>query len=126
VSYSGSALQWPAYGPLQQPQSNLWYTYVANGETGNNADPLASVAVSVAPSGVGEVTIGGLTVSGDSINVRMIGGVAGRFYIVKLVIVTQSQQTFEALISLPMDRTLAPYPLPVPPNLGFGTATNWP
>ena len=131
MSYSGygvmpEAPQWPAYGPLQQPQSSLWYSYAAAGETVNNTDPLTLVAASVAPSGTGEVAIGGVSVSGDTISVLMTGGVAGRRYTVKLLMTTQSQQTYEALIALPIDPTLASYPLVEPPTAGFGPSTNWP
>jgi len=117
---------WPVDGPLQQPDSDLDYSYIADIETQSGADPLAAVSVSVAPSGTGEVTPHSLSVSGNEVIVWMAGGVAGRRYQVKLRMTTAAGRVFERIITLPIDPSLAVYPLPTPPSAGFGIALSWP
>jgi hypothetical protein len=119
-------LRWPRSGPLQQPDSYLDYTYSADGETMCGADPLVSVSVSVSPSGAGETAASAISVNGSTITVWMNGGVAGRWYLVRIEMTTQAGRKFSVLIGFPIDRSLALNPLPTPPDSGFGAALTWP
>jgi hypothetical protein len=117
--------QWPQDGPLQQPGSRRLYPYVASFETSNGTDALTIVEASIAPSGAGEASIESVAVTGDTIDVLMVGGVPGRRYIVQLLLTVTSTQIFEVLVSFPIDGTLAVWPLPAPPSLSFGPVTIW-
>jgi hypothetical protein len=119
------SLQWPAYGPLQQSGSYENYNYVASVETSAGADPIVSASLSIAPSGAGEMICDRLSVVGQIVTAWLRGGVAGRRYKVNLVLTTTSGLIFPVLISVPIDPTLATWPLPAAPSAGFGAAITW-
>jgi hypothetical protein len=85
------------------------------------SDSITSAALSIAPSGAGELAASNLTVNEALIGVWLSGGVAGRTYIVKIQFETTAGRSFERLVRLSISRTLAKYPLVSPPSLDFGT-----
>jgi hypothetical protein len=119
------ALRWPADGPLQQPGSYLDYTYLANAESRYGTDPIIAASLAVQPSGAGEMVPAALTVAGSVVTVWMDGGVAGRRYLVMLILTTLSGRVAEIPISLLVDPTLGVQPPPRAPSAGFGTPVVW-
>lgn len=118
--------RWPVSGPLQMPDSSLPYAYVAHAETNNGVDPLVEVSLSIAPSGTSEVQCTSLTVEGDQITARMVGGVSGQNYTVDLVMTTSSGNVFQVQIDFPVGRVAgSPITPPAPPSTGFGTSVVW-
>lgn len=115
-------LHWPAFGPLQQPDSYIDYSYVATQETQGGLDPITSASLSVAPSGAGELQPGFLSASNTTVTAWMNGGVPGRVYQVRLELMTEAGRVFEVLIRMEIDRALMAWPPIEPPSLDFGPA----
>lgn len=121
----GPPLQWPAYGPLQQPGSYENYAYVATVETLAGADPIVSASLALAPSGTGEMICDTLQVVGDTVIAWMRGGVAGRKYTVVLVLTMLSGVIIPVPITMQIDPFSASWPPIAPPSPGFGTPITW-
>lgn len=123
---SGAELRWNT----KQPGDVLDYTYDATDDLTDCltcvADLVQSVAISVRPSGTGELLPLAIAVSGSLIVVRLAGGVPGRNYIVRIAAAGASGQTYEFNIGLLINPLLAAaWPLLPPPSTGYGTATVW-
>ncbi|MDR3533955.1 MAG: hypothetical protein P4L90_25745 [Rhodopila sp.] len=89
-------------------------------------DTLTRVTLDAAPSGEGELIPWYVSVDGAIIHARMFGGVAARIYRVRVIATAASERQQEWLVSLPIDPSLAVYPVPSPPNPDFGEPIMWP
>ena len=81
----GDALRWPLAGP----GANRDYTLDLTAPLADMVDTLATVSVSVAPSGAGELRIVSLSATSTLIGLRLAGGVPGRNYTVVVDAVTE-------------------------------------
>ena len=115
------ALWWPT----AEPDDVLDYSLDWSAILADAGDTIASAAVSVAPSGAGELTASSLAVVGGVMTVWLTGGVPGRAYTVRAEIATVNGRTIERLIGLRINAALATWPFPLPPSLGFGTPVTW-
>lgn len=120
-----SVLRWPPYGPMQQPGGYENYTYIASAETSAGTDPIVSASLSIAPSGSGEMVCDTLYVVGQTVTAWLRGGVAGRRYKVSLILTMSSGLIIPVPIVVPIDPTLAVWPLVAAPSSGFGTPITW-
>lgn len=90
-----------------------------------NGDSIASVAVDVQPSGTGELQPISIGVNAGLITTQLSGGVAGREYVVRTTVTCVSGQVIPFLDLVPMDATLATWPIPYPSSFGFCTPISW-
>lgn len=77
------------------------------------------------PSGVGEMTINAMMVSGDLIEFSLTGGQAGRSYLVDIDITPLGAAPIEYVCWIYIDRTLAGWPIGNPISPSFGPPTVW-
>jgi len=113
--------------PVAQVGMALDYSFSVARDLGPVNDVIQTVSGSAMPSGTGELVINSLSVVLPfSIALNLSGGVAGRLYIVQLVVNTVAGRTFPYLIGLQMAQVLADCPLPPAPSPGFGTPVVWP
>jgi hypothetical protein len=112
----GDALRWPLAGP----GANRDYTLDLTAPLADMVDTLATVSVSVAPSGAGELRIVSLSATSTLIGLRLAGGVPGRNYTVVVDAVTEGGEELEYAIGLMINPLLGVWPLSPPPSFGFG------
>ena len=108
--------------PMKEPDATLDYSYDGSADVGT--DTLTGVAVSIAPSGTGELAASSVSRAGSVVTIWLAGGVAGRSYVVKIAGTCASGRLFEWPVGIAVDPVFASYPLTAPPSAGFGTATN--
>lgn len=121
LSFGQPVLRWPA----AEPGDVLDYSLDMAGLMADAGDFIVSASVSARPSGVGELQVNTVVVSGTLVTAWLSGGVPGRSYTVKCDIATLAGRTFEVLVALPIDVALGVIPIPTPPSAGFGTAGTW-
>ena len=117
------------FWPEAQPGTDLDYTF----DTAPNLEPIqdsiASVSVSVQPSGTGELQIENLVVDGFAITIFLSSSM-GRPepYLVRLVVTTAANppRVFVYLIGLQISPLLDTPPLQPPESPFFGTPVTWP
>ncbi len=107
--------------PMKEPGSYLDFSYNAAPDLSLGPDTLTSIAVSIKPSGAGELTAVSASFSGAMITVWLGGGVAGRSYVVKIDGTCASGRVFEWTAGIVCDPVLASYPLAAPASADFGT-----
>jgi hypothetical protein len=112
-------LQWPA----AQLGESLDYFFDASGPL--TYDLLASVSVSVFPSGTGELQITEVSAEGALIRIQFSGGVAGRTYRIRLNCTTELGREFSWVSVLPFSLEGAITPLPIAPVADFGAPVVW-
>ena len=122
MPYGGELDGW---WPSPKSNSNLDYSWDVSADLLPIGDSIASVALSVKPSGSGELVPVDMTANGYLITGQLSGGVAGRMYIVQIVVNTESGRVFSYLIGVAVNRVLATWPLVPAPTPGFGTAITW-
>lgn len=116
--------------PIAQPTDSKPYSLSTFPQLAPITDAIVEVALSIKPSGIGEMTASDLTtfINPDypnqrvayDVGVRLTGGVAGRLYTIMILVTTLAGNEFTYLIGLPISRVLATFPLPPSPNPGFG------
>jgi hypothetical protein len=118
--------------PEKQTFDALDYSYDVTADV-EPGDHIVKLVAAVKPSGVGELQIGGNTppapnliaINGTLVTVWLDGGVGGRGYLVRIVVLMNSGRTFDILASLLMSQTLAPYPVPEPDSQDFGQGVSF-
>ena len=113
------SLRWPT----KDPGSTRTYALDVSYDIINTI--ISSVSAAVTPSGVGEMTINGLMVSGDIIELSLTGGVAGRSYMIKVDITPFGALPVEYVCWIYIDRTLALWPVKDPDLAYFGAPVTW-
>jgi hypothetical protein len=88
-------------------------------------DLLASVSVSVSPSGAGELQVTDVTVTDSTVRVKFSNGVAGRVYQVRVDATTEIGREFSWVPVLPFSSEGAIPPFPAPPVADFGAPFVW-
>jgi hypothetical protein len=112
---------------MAEPDDVLDYALDVSGPLlDSGGDSIASASVSVAPSGIGELSVQSIDVEDPIITAWLSGGVAGRHYTVRIEATTDGGRTFEWLIGLRIDPELATYPMPRLDSPHFGDAVTWP
>jgi hypothetical protein len=108
------------FWPTAQLGADLDYTFDTAPDLIPIQDSIASVSVSVQPSGTGELQIDTVAISEFKITTTLSGGVAGRLYFVQLVVTTTSNppRVFPYLIGLQISPLLFVAPF-VPPESPF-------
>ena len=86
-------------------------------------DTITGISVSVKPSG--ELIPERVSLSGTLITTWLSGGIAGRSYIVQIVMNTAAGRTPGMEIAIPVNPALADWPLADPINPGWGDAVIW-
>jgi hypothetical protein len=86
---------------------------------------IEQVSTAVMPSGVGEMTINSVMVSGELIEFSMAGGAPGRSYLVKVDVTPVGAAPVEYVCWIYIDRTLATWPIANPPSFTFGSPILW-
>ena len=124
---SGARLWWP------QSLSSADAAYALNvgPELTADNDTIASIALSIAPSGTGEMQALDLQLNGDVIVVQLSGGVSGRLYRAQVIVTGASGNVYPWLVYILVDASAAlpppPFWLPPPlPSPNFGTPKTWP
>jgi hypothetical protein len=118
---SAASLRWP----IAEPGESRDYSIDITADLADIGDQIASVSVSVAPSGPAERVIGSVGVAGGVITVVQSGGVAGRNYAFQVDVLTAGGETLEYAVGLLVDPARASFPLPEPPDTGFGAPATW-
>lgn len=120
IPASGDAfLQWQT----AEPSDVL--DYVLDATAAIPGDLIATLSVSIFPSGVGEMTVSALAAVLNVATIRLSGGVAGRLYSIRVDATTQLGRLYSWVTYLPvMDprSNIAPPPAPV---ADFGAAVVW-
>jgi hypothetical protein len=111
--------------PCREPDDVLDYAFDVSAALADVTDSVTSASVSIMPSGPGELTVSELSVAGGVATFWLSGGVAGRAYAVRIEVSTGGGRTFEWLPGIAVDPALATYPVPPPPDPGFGPALAW-
>jgi len=106
--------------PTAEPGDNLDYSLDLTAPLEDVGDVIATVTLTVSPSGTGELSYSRLSVAGDVITWWGAGGVAGRRYLVSVTAATGYGRAFSYVVALNINPTLAAYPLPPPPVPGPG------
>lgn len=115
----------PLIWPTKDPDEVLNYLLDATSQIAVPNDGILTASVSVAPSGPGEMVASQVVASGSTVTVWLSGGYAGRIYQVKVLLTTQMGVTLEYPIVVPIDPSLASYPVVAPVSSGFGTSVTW-
>lgn len=113
--------QWPT----AKPSDNLDYYLDASAPLSEAGDVLSSVMVDIMPSGSGELVASKPGTVGGVISIWLTGGVPSRAYLVRFIAAGESGRAWEWLIGLSIDVALAAYPVPKPPQPGFGSSVTW-
>jgi hypothetical protein len=117
---NGSEWWWPS--PL--PGADLDYSFPVGGEL--NGDSVVTIALSLAPSGTGEMQALDLSLTGELIVVQLTGGQPGRLYRAQLVVTGASGRVWQFIINILVSKAAEVlWPMPPAPVPGFGTAINW-
>jgi hypothetical protein len=115
----GRSLRWPT----KDPGSTRTYALDVSDDIVNTI--IQSVSASVMPSGVEEMAVNAMSVSGDTIELSLTGGVAGRSYLVKIDVTPFGTFPVEYICWIYIDRTLAAWPVGNPDLLDFGAPATW-
>ena len=115
----GRSLHWPD----KEPGSTR--TYALDISEDIPGALIQQVSASIMPSGVNEMTINALIVSGDTIEFSMTGGVSGRSYMVKVDVTPYGALPVEYMCWLYIDRVTAGWPVPNPAYAQFGAPIVW-
>lgn len=108
----------------KQPLTDTTYTLDLSPYLDDGEFPIA-VSFAISPSGSGEAVPVLVSVDDVIATVRISGGVPGRNYIDELIIETSEQNIYQVLVGQVCSPILAGFPVPPPPNPGFGTPVVW-
>jgi hypothetical protein len=104
----------PLNWPTKDPGDVLDYILdIGPAIVGNDGDGISTLAVNVAPSNPGDITIQSTTADGSRIILWLSGGQAGTIYTVTFTITTTNGRTLHRSVLLPVVLLSVP---PVPPN----------
>jgi hypothetical protein len=126
IGKPGGAAAGPLYWRPTEPSTVLDWSLDVAVALADVADAIASVTWSLAPSGLAERTVVNLSVSGSVITAWLAGGVGGRTYANKIVLVGKSGRQWEWLVGQRIEAGPNAYPLPTASSLEFGAAAIWP
>jgi hypothetical protein len=113
-------LQWPE----KQTLDVLDYSCDLSGDL-VAGETITDISVSASPIGPEELTVQSVALQGKVIVVWVAGGVGGRGYLIRLDARTSAGRIFDVLATLPMSRTLTPYPVPDAISAGFSTPVTY-
>jgi hypothetical protein len=116
-----AGFQWPE----AQPDDDLDYYADHTPLLCDVDDSPISAMAAAAPSGPGELQVSCLSMEGSVLCVRLSAGVPGRWYRVRLDVVTASGRTFSNYVGLQINPAFGQNPLPIPPSLGLGFPAMW-
>ena len=111
------ALVWPE----AEPDDDLDYSLDISAALDEVGDAIASVDVSVAPSGSGEMSPHSASFSGNVITVWLAGGAPSRVYYVQVVVTTVADRRFSYFVAVSVSADTAVSSVPPPPSPGYGT-----
>jgi hypothetical protein len=114
------------FWPEAQLGSALDYSWDTFRDLAPIRDAIASVAVSIQPSGSGELAVTSVSVDRFLIMLNLSGGVAGRLYFIQITVSTLAGRTFVYVIGLQISPLLAVPPIEPPASPFMGAAFNWP
>ncbi len=119
--------QVPLRWPMAEPDEVLDYSLDIGVLLAEVQDSIASVALSISPSGLGELTASSVSVLGTVITAWLRGGVPGRTYTIRIEATTNAMppRTFERFVNLTIDPTFQTFPQTAPPSPGYGPPTTW-
>jgi len=109
----------PLTWPVAEPDDSLTYALDVSAALLDSAEEIFSASVCAAPSGAGELSVNSIFFSNREIFVSLSGGVPGRIYRVKITATTFSDRIFIWYVNLPIDATLASFPIPIAPSPFF-------
>lgn len=107
--------------PEAEPSDDLDYSLDVSAALDEVNDTIASVAVSVAPSGSGEMSPHDVSFSGGVITVWLSGGAPTRAYGVQVAVTTAANRRLSYFVSIFVSADTAVLPVPPPPYPGYGT-----
>ena len=111
--------------PSKYPDAGLDYAIDITLAIDPAVDFVSSISVQVAPSGLGEMRISGLSLVGDVVTVIATGGQPGRHYRLKYIVAMTDGRVF-AFVALQPVTPVLPWDQAQPiPSRGFGTAIVW-
>jgi hypothetical protein len=127
----------PAFAP--SPVAQNWFPFKAAATEVNQtfslltvltalqAANIATLSAEVAPSGSGELTLNAMTVDlfANTLTLEVSGGQSTRIYSILFIAALQDGETIEWIIYQGIAPGLCGYPVPVPPNPGYGAALVW-
>jgi len=121
------AYRWPEKDPAAYLDFAIDITaYLASDPAAGFAgDTLAGFAVSVRPSGPGEMTPLAPSTIGNLLVVWLSGGVSGRFHIVQFVATFGSGRVQAFEVGIAISPLLAQFPLPPPASTGPCVPVSW-
>jgi len=118
----GSQLWWPAAYPL----TNLDYAANICAELMASGDAVATVALSLQPSGEGEMQALDLSVTGDLVVVQLAGGQPWREYLAQVIVTGVSGRVWPSYVNIICKGGGALFgSAPPPPVAGYGTPITW-
>jgi hypothetical protein len=109
----------PLTWPVSEPNDSLTYGLDVSAALLDSAEEIFSASVCAAPSGAGELSVNSIFFSNREIFVSLSGGVPGRIYRVKITATTFSDRIFIWYVNLPIDATLASFPISIAPSPFF-------
>lgn len=126
VTFTPGMLNW---WPPKLPDAILDYALNITPAIDPSADFAVSAAVSIAPSGAGEMTASNLFITSNEdcsvlntvLTVTMTGGVPGRTYIIKFDVTMSDQRVFSFLVYQDIPVIIPGTMVPVAPSSDFGT-----
>lgn len=111
---------------MAEPGATLDYSLNLAAPLADISDAIISASAAVSPSGIGEMAVLGVAVSGDILTTILSGGVPARNYAVRVDVRTAGGDVFEYYVGVLVDPSAATVmPPPAPPSAGFGTAVTW-
>jgi hypothetical protein len=127
---SGGLLPWwgncQAKWPLAPVGTSLDYSLSFAAALADTGDAIATAALSVAPSGAGELLASDLCVTGSLVTVTLAPSFPGRDYLVMVRVTSNLGRVWDVLPQLTVSRVLGAYPPADAPTDGFGPAITWP
>ena len=113
--------------PTKEPGSTLDYALDLSDLP--TTETVTAASASIMPSGAGELTVQSLSLIVSDLVVWLTGGVAGRYYRIKIDVTTVDRsnvtRVYEWLVGLTVDPELAPAIPTIPPSPGFGPPVTW-
>ena len=88
-------------------------------------DLISSLAVSVSPSGAGELVAVSASAVLNAVSIQLSDGVSGRLYSVRVDATTELGRSYSWIIYLPVVSPHSTNAPPPPPVAGFGTSVQW-
>jgi hypothetical protein len=125
ASQGVSPLSPSIWWPMAELNSALDYSLDWSTVFADVDDTVATVQVSIAPSGSGELETVAISVAGSVTTFWMSEGVPGRVYIVYVKLGTMGGRTITQLVGLRTDPRLAVWPPVAPENPDFGAVVSW-